>query len=383
MVIVQPVVPHYRVPLFAALAAADNFSISVLASQSVPNTPDSVTALPSWADLKHDCIPLCGARFFWQKALRLPPEFGPGDVLVFNGNPRFLSTALIFAQAKRRGVGRLWWGHGWSATSVEWRAQIRFQMMRLATVSLLYTDAEVLALKARYPNWKRPALGLNNTLDVAPIVRAKRAWEGSRLKEFQQREGFLGAPLFIFCGRLRAKPSTDLAVALRAFAKLYATDRSLRFAIIGDGEEATALHELEHRLHIGGGVLWAGPIFEENKLAPWFLSATCAVYPGAVGLSVIQAFAYGVPVVTHSERALHGPEFSAMRQGSNGLLFKRGDPDDLAEKMKTICADRDVRTRLRNGTLRTIEEEFSFDGMVGRFAEAIRLTSAISCGKIA
>jgi glycosyltransferase involved in cell wall biosynthesis len=340
--------------------------------------PDSVSGLPGWADLRHQSISLLGGRFIWQRHLKLSLDMGPGDVLVVSGNPRFLSNLPMLFAARRKGLGILWWGHDWSPTSAAWRARIRRAFMRRATVSLLYTDEEIKALIAREHEWPTPLFALNNTIDTEPSDRASAEWTPARLAEFRKRYDLDGKRLLLFCGRLRANPSTELVVAMRAFAQLYAQDKSWRFAIVGTGEEGELLRQVERQLKISSGMLWPGAIYDEADLAPWFLCASCLVYPGAIGLVLLHAFSYGLPVVTHSERALHNPEIAALEDGVNGITFQRGNAADLAEKLQQACDSPQRRQRMSAAALRTVATTFSFSGMVQRFSDAIMLASKIS-----
>jgi glycosyltransferase involved in cell wall biosynthesis len=377
----QPVVPQYRVPLFNALAELPDIQLQIQASPKVPDAPNSVVGLPQWIDISHNCRSLLGGRLFWQCSLSIPADFGPGDVLVFNGSPRFVSTVPQFISASRRGVGTVWWGHGWSSTSVEWRARIRYALMRQATVTLLYTDAEVEDLRSRGP-WAEPLVGLNNSMDMTPMREAARAWNSDRLEAFRRSSRIEGDRLLLFCGRLRSIPPTELDVAIRALVRLRERDKRWRLVVIGTGDEERRLRELARQLGLEGSLIWAGAQYEENALAPWFLSAECMVFPGAIGLGLLHAFSYGLPVVTHSDRKSHGPEIGALRHGTNGLLFERGNPESLAEVIETYSADPANRIRMSEAALSTALVDFSFAGMVERFANAIRLASKISAQKL-
>jgi hypothetical protein len=92
LVIVEPVVPHYRVPLFDRLAGIPDIKLTVAASAGFPGSPDSAPNLPDWAEVGHPCINLLAGRLQWQRGLKLPSGFGRGDVLVVDNNPRILSN---------------------------------------------------------------------------------------------------------------------------------------------------------------------------------------------------------------------------------------------------------------------------------------------------
>ena len=78
----------------------------------------------------------------------------------------------------------------------------------------------------------------------------------------------------------------------------------------------------------------ARKIYEEEKIAPLFLKSDMLLSPGNVGLNCIHSLAYGVPVLTHNDFKYQNPEVEAIEDGVTGVFFKRGDFDDMIEKLK-------------------------------------------------
>ncbi|HEV7715602.1 MAG TPA: glycosyltransferase family 4 protein, partial [Steroidobacteraceae bacterium] len=140
------------------------------------------------------------------------------------------------------------------------------------------------------------------------------------------------------------------------------------------------LRELATRLGVSDHVLWLGSLYDEDQLAPWFLSARCFVYPGPVGLSLIQALAYGLPVITHDNPREHNPEIAALEEGVTGMTFPRGDARALAECVATICGDDPLRERMGRAGRRVVNEKYSMKGMVLRFAQSVAAASALKSG---
>src|SRR5262245_51845150 len=90
--ILQPVVPHYRLPLFDSLFDRLHGRMRVRASRSDGGTVSSVTVARPWLDLDHDCVALLRGHLYWQRDMTLADDAGKGDVAVICGNPRYLST---------------------------------------------------------------------------------------------------------------------------------------------------------------------------------------------------------------------------------------------------------------------------------------------------
>ena len=91
------------------------------------------------------------------------------------------------------------------------------------------------------------------------------------------------------------------------------------------------------------------------------LLKTCDVYVHSsysegFGLSVAEAMACGIPVVVSNVDALS----EVVKDKVSGLLFKCADPRDLAEKIRLVLGDTDMRTKLKAGAF-TRALDFSLD----------------------
>jgi glycosyltransferase involved in cell wall biosynthesis len=374
--VIQPIVPHYRVPFFEGIAKRGDLRVRLCVSRTISGMPPSLPVRGMQVNTRHDCHEILGGRVLWQSGLTLDPALRRGDVLVIDGNPRYVSNIPLVIAARRRGVSIVSWGHGWSATSAPLRAHIRLRLMSLADIVLLYTDAERDDLLARGFDPAR-VFALNNAVDETRIAEAAAAWPAARLAQFRQEHELDGRKLLLFCGRLRETPSTDLDVALLALAELVAQSRSYSLAVVGDGPNAGGLRELAKSLGIEAYVKWLGSHYEEERLAPWFLCAQCFVYPGSIGLSLIQALGYGLPVITHDNRREHNPEIAALEEGVTGLMFPRGDAHALAACVSRICNDDTLRARMSRAARRRVEEKYSMQGMVLRFAQTVAAASRL------
>jgi len=372
--LVQPVIPRYRVALYTALSRAPGICLRVKSSARVSGNPPSVGDSLQGADASFPCRELLGGRLFWQEGLQLDRDLEQGDVVILDGNPRFASNWPLMLAARRRRIGVVWWGHGWSATSQPLRAGLRRRLMSLCDVLLLYTDAE----RDEYLRMGFAAdrvFAANNALDQAAIRMAAAAWPEPRLAEFRHAEGLEGRRLLLFCGRLRTDPPTELDVALQALRRLRAGDDSYLLAVIGDGEDAARLRGLSDALELGRAVRWLGSVYDETAVAPWFMSAECFVYPGPIGLSLLQAFGYGLPVLTHDRRREHNPEIAALEDWRNGGLFPRGDAAALARCIRRIGTESGLREALGAEARRTVEQRYTTELMVERFLAAVRTAS--------
>jgi glycosyltransferase involved in cell wall biosynthesis len=143
--------------------------------------------------------------------------------------------------------------------------------------------------------------------------------------------------------------------------------------VIGRGEaEQQKLEALAQSLGISERVRFIGAIYDEMQLAPWFLSSDVFCYPANIGLSLLHAFGYGLPVVTSDDLASQNPEIDALTSGDNGLLYQHGSVSALVQALRIIATNRELAARMSAEAIRTVEEEFSLPNMVAGMASAVR-----------
>ena len=94
--------------------------------------------------------------------------------------------------------------------------------------------------------------------------------------------------------------------------------------------------------------------------------------PEAVGLGVLHAFGYGLPVVTSDNASIHGPEFEALAHGQNAVLYRHGALESLQEAVGGLLSDSTTRLRLSRGALETVTSPkgYTVDRMIEGFLAA-------------
>jgi glycosyltransferase involved in cell wall biosynthesis len=369
VVVQQPALTHYRVPVFAALASRPGIDLRVEYARwpGVPNVE------PEGFDAKfvpHRMTRVLGQELVWHSSQWRNASRVRADVLVVSWNSRYLSLLPTLLRARCVGVPVVAWGHGYSKSESRLRFAARLLHARLATCLLFYSRS----VAGRYLERGFPPDRIfvaPNAVDQAPIRAAADAVRADpdQQRRFLAERGLDQGPVILFVSRLEHANRVDLL--LRAAARLAPTRPGLRVVIVGGGPEEHRLREQARELGVADRVLFTGPVYEEHALARYFLAATVFAYPSNIGLSLLHAFGYGVPVITSENHERHGPEIEALRPGENGLFYREGDPDALADAIERIIDNPDLRQRLSRGALRTVHEEYSLDAMVDGFVAAV------------
>jgi glycosyltransferase involved in cell wall biosynthesis len=148
----------------------------------------------------------------------------------------------------------------------------------------------------------------------------------------------------------------------------------VRLAIIGGGSMLDAAKADVQARGLADRVTFTGPIYEEDELAPWCLSAGCFAYPEAIGLSIYHGLGYGLPIITSDDIASHNPEIESLQPGINGLLYRHRDMDAFAAAMDGVLSDPAGRAEWRRRALDTVRRPggFNIETMARGYADALR-----------
>jgi glycosyltransferase involved in cell wall biosynthesis len=111
-----------------------------------------------------------------------------------------------------------------------------------------------------------------------------------------------------------------------------------------------------------------GPIYGTEALD---LLSSCDLFcmPAAIGLSIVDAMYCGLPVVT--EAVDHGPEIMYFRDGINGFMVKAGDIKSLAEKLRLLIENDELRQRMSENARREIETNGHIDNLCRGFVQCL------------
>lgn len=218
------------------------------------------------------------------------------------------------------------WGHGISVKRYlkeEKQPNILLRwMIGLADVIWVYTKKEKAQWLKLFPN--KRIIGLNNTIsDVGRIVRLKPKETKKNLKEIYKIKEKI---CFIFCARFNS-PYRRVDLLLDIIQKL--DTEKYGFIIIGEGD-------FKPDFSMYNNVYDYGTVYDSDIKDDLFTIADCYLQPGWLGLSVVEALAYGKPIITfkRSEDILQCVEYSYIDHRYNGLILE--DVNDFLNIVNSI-----------------------------------------------
>jgi len=351
LTILQTCLPDYRLPFFERLMITRPEARLLCGREYFTKSLALCREPARWRSIVENHF-LFRRGILWQSEVMRPAM--KADVLIAEFNPRVLSTWWILIYRWLAGKPTLLWGHLWGQHGPQWLARhVRLLMLRLADGMICYTRSQRDELKRILP--EQPAWAASNSC----VTRA----------QCMATEAPTSAGCVTYVGRLIGDKKP--ALLLEAFAR--ALDRlpsDARLLLIGDGGERAALKARVVELGLTGRVEMPGHVGSEAELKKIYARSAVAVSPGYVGLSAIQAMAFGVPMLISRDEP-HSPEIEACVEGKTAAFFGTDDADALADKLVEFYTPRSPWRTRREVISRFVAENYTFDGMVETFVEAI------------
>ncbi len=169
----------------------------------------------------------------------------------------------------------------------------------------------------------------------------------------------------IHVGRLTDNKRVDLII--RALSKIKQKYADAELLVIGYGPEEAALKALTAELGLTASVTFLGGIYDYNLLGRYFLASSVYVMAYLGGISLNDAMTFGKPVICSTG---DGTEQKLVKEGVNGLYFKIGSADSLADKINYLFDRPGMLTQMGERSTKIIETEVNIHTVTDGFTKA-------------
>lgn len=158
----------------------------------------------------------------------------------------------------------------------------------------------------------------------------------------------------------RLVPDKGHEFLLRAVGQLRLEFPDLYLLVVGEGLEKTRLESLARHLKIQDRIVFTGNLANVcQALAAMDLFVLPAVWREGFGLSIIEAMACRKPVIVTNIWALN----ELIQDRVNGILVEPAKVGQLADAIRLLLRDQNLRERLALSGRKLVEDLFSMDRM--------------------
>lgn len=219
---------------------------------------------------------------------------------------------------------------------------------------------------ARYLRLKnKPIIPVSNGIDLTRYGPEGR-------DEIRERFGLTGSKVIMHGGRLSFEKRIHKVI--EAMTAVLEKVPDAKLMIVGSGPARKSLDAKVKELGLEGSVVFTGYVTDAD-FPKMFAAADVLAINSPVetqSLIVLEAMATGLPVAGADSAAI--PD--AIVHGENGFLFTPDDSGTLAEDLVKILTDDALRTKLKEGALRTAGEhslERTTDKLLEVYRQALEM----------
>jgi glycosyltransferase involved in cell wall biosynthesis len=356
--------PHYRIGFYAALHAAlagDDIDLQLCygVGSNSELTPDP--ELPWSIPIRNTTVNIGGGSpLVWQ---RIPSAVRKADLVVLMQESKVLSNFPVIARGMAGGRRVALWGHGLNFEQEHGSRGNRFKLFYSRQVHwwFAYTAgvADVLAASG-FPRARITVV--ENSIDTELLMAAARQLDSAALcaRRLETRMGT--GPAAVFCGRLYDRKRIDFL--LQASQRIRERVPDFELIVIGDGPDAEKVRAFARA---NPWVHYVGALFDQD-IVPYFRMADACLMPGAVGLTILDAFALEAPLVT-TRLSDHGPEIEYLIQGRNGIMTENTLDAYVAGAVRVLTSP-ELRDHLKEGC-RESAAHYTLQNMVRNFQRGV------------
>lgn len=170
--------------------------------------------------------------------------------------------------------------------------------------------------------------------------------------------------IILTLGRINKDRRLDLL--LKTFSEIQKSYSNVSFVIIGDGSEKSEMENFSKELSIKN-IFFEGEIYDDNEIAKYFYIADVFVYSGVASLAIKIAMSFGVPVAGFD----YGLEVFDIEDVKTGYVVPFGDTKLLSEKVLILLNNDELRKKIGKNAFNVIKDKINLENMTNSFVSAL------------
>jgi glycosyltransferase involved in cell wall biosynthesis len=237
------------------------------------------------------------------------------------------------------------------------------KLMKTHTAAYIISRAEIIVCVSNYiAQCVGESTAARSNIAVVPNGLNLPTFCGPKTRSTTVRLGIVGR---VACSKQHKLLIEALDLVRRRLPKVVFSLRI--FGNRQDDEYVNEVRAAVKRLNLQSMVEWSGFEHSRDQIYEDLDIVAAPAIDEPFGLSVVEAGAYGLPVV-----ASHSGAFSeTVIDGMTGLLFPPGDVESLAGAVQMLILDGSLRTRLGRAAREHVASKFSEQRMATMFVRAV------------
>lgn len=347
VLLVQPILSHYRESLFELLVNDPDIDFKIIAGNKLNKVKVFKSKSKSIeTSLINYTFNIRNHKFYYQKGIfKAIMKYKPTNIILGGPDFHFISTIVLsfyiifFTKTKLH-----FWTHGYSKSS----SKIKFKITQ-------YFYSKAASIYTYEQDGKREIIS-KMKIDANKIIIVKNCLNDCDYgfnKIIEENKKETSKLNIIFSGRLTKQKRVDILI--KATEKLIKEKVAIKCVIIGGGEHKMELENLAKNLGLDTIIEFKGALYDKDVEA-YFRSSDIFVLPGKVGLSIVHALSYGLPIITTS-LPIHSPEAAILKQDINAFYFNGESSRELAKTLLNFNNRiKKNNINLKNNCLNSIKE---------------------------
>jgi glycosyltransferase involved in cell wall biosynthesis len=342
LLINQATIPHFRVPIYSYLhkyLKDYGFEFVVISSGIQSGNPHPV-------DFQFSEMPL---SVFNLANLIVKEKI---DIIISWVDLKHLYLFPTYFMAKILGRKMIYWGQGGDLLDRDSKIKKLAYLFEQAICDGIILYAE--HLKQYVPSrFHHKVFIANNTLciDYPGLF-------GRTKQSVLQEHGIYTKRNIICVGRMQKRKRLDHLVA----AHRYMNRPDVGLIFVGPDSEGI-LKDFD-----GKNIYKLGPVYG-NKKFDLLSAADVYCLPGAVGLSIVDAFHCGLPFIT--EDGDESAEIMYLKDGVNGYVVPRGNIQEMAHKVQLLLDNDALREKFSAAAIMEIKQNGNIENLCKGFKDAL------------
>jgi len=376
LLIIQPYVPAYRVPLFRNMkellsGAGVDLAIAAPLAQGLDSSRNN-DETAAFADFVLESREVkLGKKSFFKKDLKtVLATFDPDMVIVEQAIKNLEAWSLALNPKFWNKPKVAMWGQGRSYSSAQSNVEAAAKQWLTKRMDWFFSYTEGGAKHVIDRGFQQDRVTvLNNSTDTLSLEKAMSRISDDTLETYLQNHGLTPGAVGLFLGGVDERKG--ITFLLKAVQKIVETCPEFKLLVAGDGSMAVEVRALQEK---GGPLVWLGRV-EDHEKAIALRAADLLLIPEWVGLVAVDSLAARVPIVT-TEHSSHSPETEYLTQGENAL-FVEHNVQVFADSVTRLLGDPGELERL-SSNCGVAESELSIESMANRFVSGIKAWSEIT-----